>query len=92
MDESLCRLQDSSFQGSLDRECTVPVWVGMGWLGTRNGDFLQSKQYTARHSFIRLTRAKLKLQFEFVDRVRFHPTPQQNQKECDREVDCRASL
>jgi len=40
----------------------VPVWVGMGWLETKSGDFLQSKQYTARHSLIRLTRAELKLQ------------------------------
>ncbi len=61
MDESVCHLQDSSFQVSLCREGAVPVWVGMGWLETKRGDFLQSKQYTARHSLIRLTRAELKL-------------------------------
>jgi len=62
VDESVCHLQDSSFQVSLCREGAVPVWVGMGWLETKSGDLLQSKQYTARHSLIRLTRAELKLQ------------------------------
>ena len=57
MDESVCR----SFQVSLCREGAMPVWVGMGWLEAKSGDFLQSKQYTARHSLIRLTRAELKL-------------------------------
>jgi hypothetical protein len=33
VDESVCHLQDSSFQVSLSREGAVPVWVGMGWLG-----------------------------------------------------------
>jgi hypothetical protein len=32
VDESVCHLQDSSFQVSLGREGAVPVWVGMGWL------------------------------------------------------------
>ena len=38
MDESVCHLQDSSFQISLGREGTVPVWVGMGSLETKSGD------------------------------------------------------
>ena len=33
MGESVCHLQDSSFQVSLVRESALPVWVGMGWLG-----------------------------------------------------------
>ena len=37
MDESVRHLQDSSFQVSLGREGTVPVWVGMGWLEIKNG-------------------------------------------------------
>jgi hypothetical protein len=57
VDESVCHLQDSSFQSSLGREGAVPVWVGMGWLETKSRDFLQSKQCTARHSLIQLTRA-----------------------------------
>src|SRR5216684_7631305 len=48
VDESVCHLQDSSFQVSLCREGAVPVWVGMGWLESTSGDLLQSKQYTAR--------------------------------------------
>jgi len=32
VDESVCHLQDSSFQVSLGREGAVPVWVGMGSL------------------------------------------------------------
>ena len=43
VDESVCHLQDSSFQVSLGREGAVPVWVGMGWLATRSGEVLQSK-------------------------------------------------
>ena len=35
VDESVCHLQDSSFQVSLGREGAVPVWVGMGWLELR---------------------------------------------------------
>jgi hypothetical protein len=35
VDESVCHLQDSSFQVSLGREGAVPVWVGMGWLATK---------------------------------------------------------
>ena len=62
MDESVCHLQNSSFQVSLGQEGAVPVWVGMGWLEIKTEDFLDSKQYTARHSLIRLTRAELKLQ------------------------------
>src|ERR1700730_18399746 len=38
VDESVCHLRDSSFQISLGREGTVPVWVGMGWLETKSGD------------------------------------------------------
>ena len=38
MDESVCHLQDSSFQVSPDREGAVPVWVGMGWLATKSGE------------------------------------------------------
>ena len=34
MDESVCHLQDSSFQVSLGREDAVPVWVGMGRVET----------------------------------------------------------
>jgi len=37
VDESVCHLQDSSFQISLGREGAVPVWVGMGWLATKSG-------------------------------------------------------
>ncbi len=38
MDESVCHLQDSSFQVSLGREGAVPVWVGMGWLEAKRGE------------------------------------------------------
>src|SRR5260370_5001949 len=38
VDESVCHLQDSSFQISLGREGAVPVWVGMGWLETKSGN------------------------------------------------------
>ena len=38
MDESVCHLQDSSFQVSLGREGAVPVWVGMGYLATMSGE------------------------------------------------------
>ena len=38
MDESVCHLQDSSFQVSLGREGPVPVWVGMGSLATKSGE------------------------------------------------------
>jgi hypothetical protein len=38
VDESVCHLQESSFQISLGREGAVPVWVGMGWLETKSGD------------------------------------------------------
>ena len=38
MDESVCHLQDSSFQVSLGREGAVPVWVGMGSLATKSGE------------------------------------------------------
>ena len=43
VDESVCHLQDSSFQVSLGREGAVPVWVGMGWLETKSGEVPQSK-------------------------------------------------
>jgi hypothetical protein len=43
VDESVCHLQDSSFQSSLGREVAVPVWVGMGWLATKSGEVPQSK-------------------------------------------------
>jgi hypothetical protein len=33
VDESVCHLQDSSFQVSLVPEKALPVSVGMGWLG-----------------------------------------------------------
>ena len=36
MDESLCHLQDRSFQSSLGREGAVPAWVGMGLLKTKS--------------------------------------------------------
>jgi hypothetical protein len=38
VDESMCHLQDSSFQVSPGREGAVPVWVGMGWLATKSGE------------------------------------------------------
>ena len=38
VDESVCHLQHSSFQISLGREGTVPVWLGMGWLETKSKD------------------------------------------------------
>ena len=38
MDESVCHLQDTSFQVSLGREGPVPVWVGMGSLATKSGE------------------------------------------------------
>jgi hypothetical protein len=41
VDESVCHLQDSSFQVSLGREGAVPVWVGMGWLATKSGEVPQ---------------------------------------------------
>jgi hypothetical protein len=85
VDESVRHLQDSSFQVSLGREGAKPVWVGMGWLETKSGDFLQSKQYTARHSLIRLTRAELKLQLiSSIARSSIH------QEKCDRELNRRA--
>ncbi len=37
VDESVCHLQDSSFQISRGREGAVPVWVGMGCLETKSG-------------------------------------------------------
>ena len=43
VDESVCRLQDNSFQVSSGREDAVPVWVGMGWLATKSGEVPQSK-------------------------------------------------
>jgi spore maturation protein SpmA len=43
VDESVCHLQDSSFQVSLGREGAVPVWVGMGRLATKSGEVPQSK-------------------------------------------------
>jgi len=46
VDESVCHLQDSSFQVSFGRKGAVSVWVGMGQLEPKSGDFLQSKQYT----------------------------------------------
>jgi len=88
---SVCHLQDSSFQVSLCREGAVPVWVGMGWLETKRGDFLQSKTVPARHSLIRLTRAELKLRLiSLVARssILLHTNIR---KKCDRERDCRAS-
>jgi hypothetical protein len=38
VDESVCHLQNSSFQISLGREGAVPVWVGMGQLEIKSGD------------------------------------------------------
>src|ERR1700693_3838387 len=38
VDESVCHLQDSSFQVSLGREGAVPLWMGMGWLATKSGE------------------------------------------------------
>ena len=43
VDDSVCHLQDSSFQVSLGREGAVPVSVGMGWLATKSGEVPQSK-------------------------------------------------
>jgi hypothetical protein len=60
VDESVCHLQDSSFQVSLGREGTVPVWVGLGWLATER-DLLQSTQVQP-HSLIRLRRSELEPQ------------------------------
>ena len=45
MDESVCHLQDGSFQISLGREGAVPVWLGMGWLETKSREVPQSEQY-----------------------------------------------
>jgi len=60
VDESVCHLQDSSFQVSIGREGPVPVWVGMGWLATKSGEVPQSKHYPARYPLIKLPRAELK--------------------------------
>jgi hypothetical protein len=38
VDESVRHLQDSSFQVSLGREGSVPVWVGMGSLAAKSGE------------------------------------------------------
>jgi hypothetical protein len=38
VDESVCHLQNISFQSSLGREGAVPVWVGMGYLATMSGE------------------------------------------------------
>jgi len=59
VDESVCHLQDSSFQVSLCREGVVPVWVGMEWLETKRGEVPQSKRRTARYSLTKLSRAEL---------------------------------
>jgi hypothetical protein len=32
VDESVCHLQDGSFQTSMGRECALPVRMGMRWL------------------------------------------------------------
>jgi hypothetical protein len=61
VDESVCHLQDGSFQVSPGREGAMPVWVGMGWLATKSGEVPQSKHYTARYPFIKRPRAELKL-------------------------------
>ena len=52
MDESVCHLQDSSFEVSLGRDGAVPVWVGMGWLATKSGEVPQSKHYNVPHKSI----------------------------------------
>jgi hypothetical protein len=44
VDESVCPLQDGSFQVSLGREGAVPVWLGVGWLETNSGELPQSEQ------------------------------------------------
>jgi hypothetical protein len=61
VDESVCHLQDSSFQVSPGREDAVPVWVGMGWLATKSGEAPESEHWTARSPLIKLPRAELKL-------------------------------
>jgi hypothetical protein len=61
VDESVCHLQDSSFQVSLGREDAVPVWVGMGWLATKSGEVPESEHWTAKYPLIKLPRAELKL-------------------------------
>jgi hypothetical protein len=43
VDESVCHLQDGSFQISLGREGAVPVWLGMGWLETQSRKVPQSE-------------------------------------------------
>jgi len=45
VDESVCHLQDGSFQISLGREGAVPVWLGMGWLETKSRKVPQSERY-----------------------------------------------
>jgi hypothetical protein len=35
VDESVCYVQDNSFQVALNREGAVPMWVGMGQLAPR---------------------------------------------------------
>jgi hypothetical protein len=42
VDESVCHVQEVTFQTSLGRERALPVCVGMGWLGTESGE-AQSK-------------------------------------------------
>jgi hypothetical protein len=38
VDESLCHLQDGSFQVSLGREGAVPMWMGMDGLASKSGE------------------------------------------------------
>ena len=53
VDESVCHLQDGSFQTSLGREGALPVWVGMGWLGPRV-EALSSSRSDVRHHHLTL--------------------------------------
>src|SRR6266567_7800658 len=59
VDESVCHLQDSSFQVSLGREGAVPVWVGMGWLEAQERGSSPIQTAPARYPLTRLTSAAL---------------------------------
>jgi len=75
VDESVCHLQDSSFQVSLGREDAVPVWVGMGRVETESREIPDPNSRLPDYPSIKLPRAELKLQLiSSVAQSFFHTT------------------
>ena len=80
VDESVCHLQDSSFQVSLGREGAMPMWMGMDGLATKSREVPSIQTLDCQI---------------LVDQTPWCRTetlnPHQHQNECGRELDCRAS-